>query len=177
MNSQTPNTRVNYRSETAYDIPAKPQQIWEAIATSEGISSWMTSTVLEPRVGGLVAFDFGDFTSTGTVTAYEPEARIEYEEPWPIAECEDEIGPEMTDWFAQRGLPLSQVYDDLKQCSPIATEFIIESRSGGSCVVRIVTSAYGNGADWENEFFAEMVETTRPIWDRLVAHFTSAVAK
>jgi hypothetical protein len=48
------------------------------------------------------------------------------------------------------------VHHDLSSLTPIATEFLIESASGGSCVIRVVMSAYGTGADWENEFFAEM---------------------
>jgi hypothetical protein len=40
-----------------------------------------------------------------------------------------------------------------------------------------VTSAYGSGADWENEFFTEMVASTIPIWDKLAAHFTAAVLR
>lgn len=167
--------RTQHRAEVVYDIPASPEQVWEAIATARGISSWMAPASLDPRVGGEVSFDFGDSMPPGRVIAYEPETRFGYEEPWPIADRAEDIGPEMTDWFARRGIPLAQVYEDLRQASPIATEFIVEARSGGTCVVRIVTSAYGSGADWENEFFAEMVETTRPIWDALAAHFAPVV--
>jgi hypothetical protein len=69
------------------------------------------------------------------------------------------------------------VHEDLSLVAPIATEFLIEAASGGSCVVRIVTSSYGSGADWENEFFTEMVASTIPIWDKLAAHFTEAVSR
>ena len=68
------------------------------------------------------------------------------------------------------------MHEDISLVTPIATEFLIEAASGGTCVVRIVTSAYGSGADWENEFFTEMVVGTIPIWDKLAAHFTGAVS-
>ena len=67
-------------------------------------------------------------------------------------------------------VPLSRVYDDLPGVTPIATEFLIESASGGSCVLRVVTSAYGRGADWENEFFTEMIAGVIAYLDNLAVH-------
>jgi len=81
----------------------------------------------------------------------------------------------MVEWFKARDVPLSQVYDDLSSITPVATEFLIESASGGSCVVRVVSSAYGSGANWEDEFFAEMVAGWGELLDNLAAHFTAAV--
>ncbi|WP_341728519.1 SRPBCC domain-containing protein [Brooklawnia sp.] len=169
--------RVEHRAEHSYELPATPEQVWEAIATADGISSWMVPTTLDPQVGGEVAFDLGDFTTSGVVTDYTPNVRFAYEEPWPIAERPEDIPPRMVEWFASLGVSLPEVYEDLANTTPIATEFLIEAASGGSCVVRIVTSAYGSGADWENEFFAEMAASTTPIWDRLAAHFAEAVAR
>ena len=40
--------------------------------------------------------------------------------------------------------------------TPLATEFLVEAQSGGTCVLRVVSSAFGTGADWEQEFFDEM---------------------
>ena len=80
----------------------------------------------------------------------------------------------MVEWFNTIGVPLSEVYRDLPSVTPIATEFLIESASGGSCVIRVVTSAYGSGADWENEFFAEMVAGWGEILDNLATHFNEA---
>ena len=77
----------------------------------------------------------------------------------------------MVEWFKAIGVPLSEVYRDLSSVTPIATEFLIESASGGSCVIRVVTSAYGSGADWENEFFAEMIADVIPIFDNLATAF------
>jgi hypothetical protein len=51
--------------------------------------------------------------------------------------------------------------------TPLVTEFLIEARSGGTCSVRIVTSAFGTGADWENEFFADMEAGWAPMLDNL----------
>lgn len=176
MNSPEQPDRVQYRAERSYEVTATPEQVWEAIATADGISSWMVPTQLDPRIGGEVSFDLGDFTSTGVVTDYAPNVRFAYEEPWPIADRSEEVPPRMVEWLASIGVPPSKVHEDLSQAAPIATEFLIEAASGGTCVVRIVTTAYGSGADWENEFFTEMVADTTPIWDRLAAHFTAAVS-
>lgn len=77
--TQTDQTdRVEHRVERSYDVPATPEQVWEAIATAEGISSWMVPTQLDPQVGGAVSFDLGDFTSNGVITGYvlEPAVRL-----------------------------------------------------------------------------------------------------
>lgn len=166
--------RVEHRAEVSYQVAATPEQVWAAIATADGVSSWMVPTRLDPRVGGTVSFDLGDFTSTGVITDYTPNARFAHEEPWPIADRVEDLPPRMVEWFASIGVALSTVHEDLALSSPIATEFLVEATSGGSCVIRIVTSAYGTGADWENEFFAEMVASTIPIYDNLAAHLTAA---
>lgn len=171
MTSPDQPDRVEHRVERTYELAATPDEVWDAIATVEGIASWMVPTRLDPQVGGKVVFDMGDFTSTGTVTDYRPSIRFAYEEPWPIADRAEDLPADMVEWFATLGVPLSQVYLDLPSVTPIATEFVLGSASGGSCVMRVVTSAYGSGADWENEFFAEMVSGWGAMLDNLAALF------
>lgn len=177
MNDSDQPGRVEHRAERSYELAATPEEIWTAIATAEGISSWMVPTRLDPRVGGEVSFDLGEFISTGVVTDYTPNLRFAYEEPWPIPDRPEDVPPRMLEWFDRIGVPLSEVYEGLPLPTPVATEFLIEAASGGTCVVRIVTSAYGSGADWENEFFTEMVGSTVPIWDGLAAHFSAALSR
>ena len=141
--------------ERTYEVAATPEQVWDAIATADGISAWMVPTRLDPQIGGAVSFDVG-FWSHGIVTDYTPTRRFAYAEPWPIADH----------------MPTAD--HDLSSLTPIATEFLIESASGGSCVIRVVTSAYGSGADWENEFFAEMIAGVIPILDNLATHLNEA---
>ena len=162
--------RVEHRMERTYEVAATPEQVWDAIATADGISAWMVPTRLDPRIGGEVSFDLGGFWLSGVVTDYTPNRRFAYEEPWPIADRAEDIPAEMVEWFNSIGASLTDVYHDLPSLSLIATEFLIESASGGSCVIRVVTSAYGSGADWENEFFAEMVAGWAAILDNLVTH-------
>jgi len=143
--------RVEHRMERTHEVTATPEQVWDAIATADGISAWMVPTRLDPQIGGEVSFDLGEFRSTGVVTDYTPNHRFAYEEPWPIAD------------------------HDLSSVTPIATEFLIESASGGSCVIRVVTSAYGSGADWEKEYFDEMIEGWVEMLDNLAAHLGEAM--
>ena len=147
--------RVEHRMERTYEVAATPEQVWDAIATAEGISAWMVPTRLDPQIGGAVSFDVG-FWSHGIVTDYTPTRRFAYAEPWPIADH----------------MPTAD--HDLSSLTPIATEFLVESASGGSCVIRVVTSAFGSGADWENEFFAEMIDGVIPMLDNLATHLNEA---
>ena len=148
--------RVEHRVERTYEVTATPEQVWDAIATADGISAWMVPTRLDPQIGGAVSFDVGGFWSHGIVTDYTPMTRFAYAEPWPVADH----------------MPTGN--HDLSSLTPIATEFLVESTSGGSSVIRVVTSAYGSGADWETEFFAEMIAGVIPLLDGLVTHFAQA---
>jgi uncharacterized protein YndB with AHSA1/START domain len=148
--------RAEHRMERTYEVAATPEQVWDAIATADGISAWMVPTRLDPRIGGEVSFDLGEFTSTGVVTDYTPNRRFAYEEPWPVADH----------------MPTAR--HDLSSVTRIATEFLIESASGGSCVIRVVSSAYGSGADWENEFFDEMIDGWVAMLDNLATHLDQA---
>jgi len=160
--------------ERTFEVAATAEQVWEAIATAEGISAWMVPTRLDPRVGGEVSFDLGGFTSTGVVTDYTPHRRFAYEEPWPIPDETEAAPAEMVEWLETAGVTLSDVQRDLSSATPIATEFLVESLSGGSCVIRVVTSAYGNGAEWENEFLTEAFAGWGDILDKLATHLTGA---
>ena len=66
-------------------------------------------------------------------------------------------------------------HHDLSALTPIATEFLVEVRVRRQCVLRVVTSAYGSGADWENEFFSEMVDGWGEMLDHLVTHLDKAI--
>jgi uncharacterized protein YndB with AHSA1/START domain len=151
--------RVEHRMERTVEVAASPEQVWDAIATADGISAWMVPTRLDPRIGGEVSFELDEFVSTGVVTDYTPNRRFALEEPWPVADH------------------MPTAHHDLSALTPIATEFLIESASGGSCVVRVVTSAYGSGADWENEFFAEMVAGWGEMLDHLATHLNERVTR
>jgi len=141
---------TEHRFELTLEVPGTADQVWQAIATAEGIQSWMMPTELDAREGGALAFHMGpDATSRGRVTGFEPARRFAYEEEW------DELS----------GHPGADV-------TPLATEFLVEARSGGTCVVRVVTSAFGTGADWENEFFEEMSAGWGAILDNLRLYLT-----
>lgn len=154
--------RVAHRMERTYEVTATPEQVWDAIATAAGISAWMVPTLLDPRVGGEVSFDHVEFRSIGVVTDYTPNRRFAYEEPWPMTEA-------MRDWVTKVAGRTPVTDEDLASLSRVATECLIESTSGGRCVIRVVSSAYGSGADWEQEFFAEMGAGWGEMLDKLAA--------
>ncbi len=54
------------RFEIEVELAGTPQQVWEAIASAEGISSWFMPTELEPRQGGAVVTHMGDDSSPGS---------------------------------------------------------------------------------------------------------------
>jgi uncharacterized protein YndB with AHSA1/START domain len=141
---------VPHRFELELEVPGTPEQVWHAIATAEGISSWMMPTDLDARLGGALTFHMGpDAASHGRVTAFEPGRRFAYEEDW--ATLVGQAGADVT---------------------PLLTEFLVEARSGDTCVVRVVTSAFGTGADWENEFWEEMGSGWAPMLDNFRLYLT-----
>jgi len=108
------------------EVPGTPEQVWHAIATGPGITSWFVPSEVEERVGGTALSHFapdGSMDSVATITEWDPPRRY-------VAEAPD-MGPE----------------------SPVvATEWIVEAKSGGSCIVRVVHSWFADTDDWDAQF-------------------------
>ena len=141
--STTPN--VPYRLEFSVEVPGTVEQVWEAVATAKGMSAWFLPTELEEREGGSVHFTMGpEMGSEGHVTGWEPPRRIEYQENWAALMG---VGPD--------------------ELSPMTSEFLVEAQSGGTCVVRVTTSGFGTGAEWEREWWDDMGANWKPFFDNL----------
>jgi uncharacterized protein YndB with AHSA1/START domain len=107
------------------EVPGTPEEVWQAIATGPGISSWFVPTEFEDRDGKPVAvkLNFGPgMESSSVVTAWDPPRRFAAEAPG---------------WAP--GSP------------PIADEWSVEARGGGICVVRVVHSLFASTDDWDNQ--------------------------
>ena len=141
---------VPLRMELTFEMPGTPEQVWDAIATANGISAWMVPTDLEEREGGALVFHMGETDSPGTVTGWEPPRRFAYSEP---------------DWADLAQHPDAEV-------TPLVTEFLIEAQSGGTCLLRVVTSGFGTGAAWEREFFDDMQRYWTPQFETLRLYLT-----
>jgi uncharacterized protein YndB with AHSA1/START domain len=143
---------VPYRLEFSVEVPGTPEQVWQAIATAQGMSSWFLPTELEERQGGSLHFTMGeDMGSDGEVTGWDPPRRLVYEE----------------DWATLMG-------KDPEALSPLTSEFLVEARSGGTCVVRVTSSGFGTGADWESEWWETLGPGWMPFFDNLrlyLSHF------
>jgi uncharacterized protein YndB with AHSA1/START domain len=111
--------------ELEVEVPGTPEEVWEAIATGPGISAWLHPTEVDPRAGGTFSFDMGSGRRYGTVTGWDPPRRFAQE----------------TEWQAAEDAPAVR----------LATEWHVEARAGGTCVVRMVMSGFGSGADWDEE--------------------------
>jgi uncharacterized protein YndB with AHSA1/START domain len=107
------------------EVPGTPEEVWRAIATGPGISSWFVPSQVEERVGGAVTASFGPgMDSVSTITAWDPPRRF-------AADSRDDMGP---------GDPT------------VATEWIVEARSGGTCVVRVVHGWFAGSDDRDAQF-------------------------
>jgi len=115
--------------EVAGEVPGTPEEVWEAIATGPGISAWFVPTELEEREGGAVVFHLGLDDAPATITGWEPGRRLAYEEAWPVEEGAEPV--------------------------TLATEFLIEARAGGTCIVRIVSTFDAEGLDGDLDGMGE----------------------
>ncbi len=107
------------------EVPGTPEDVWQAIATGPGISSWFVPTEFEERAGKPVAvkLNFGPgMESRSEVTAWDPPRRF---------------ASEGTGWAPDS--------------PPIATEWSVEARAGGVCVVRVVHSLFASTDDWDGQ--------------------------
>ncbi|MBI4717935.1 MAG: SRPBCC domain-containing protein [Planctomycetes bacterium] len=105
------------------EVPGTPEEVWRAIATGPGISSWFVPTRSDERAGGQVVSNFGPgMDCSATITVWEAPRRFEAE--------------------GDMGMPGSP---------KMATEWTVEARGGGKCLVRVVHSLFASTDDWDNQ--------------------------
>ena len=118
--------------QTEVEVPGTPEEVWQAIATGPGISSWFVPTEFEQHDGKPVAvtMNFGPGAEArSAVTAWDP--------------------PRM---FTAQG-------EGWGGSPPIASEWTVEARAGGVCLVRVVNSLFASTDDWDNQ-----LESTESGW-------------
>lgn len=117
------------RIELEIEVDASPEEVWRAIATGPGISSWYVPHTVEEREGGQAVASFGegeDMQIPGRVATWEPPDRV--------------------------------VFAGVEGGEPgLAFEWLVEARDGGSCVVRLVNTGFGDDGPWD-EMYDGMVE-------------------
>jgi uncharacterized protein YndB with AHSA1/START domain len=129
------------------EVPGTPEQVWQAIATGQGISSWFVPAEVEEREGGAMLLHFGpgnSMDSRATVTAWEP--------PHRLAADSNDMGPD---------------------APTVATEWTVEAQAGGACTVRVVHSWFASTDDWDGQW--EQTEMGWSVFFRILrlhlAHF------
>ncbi len=121
------------------EVPGTPEEVWKAIATGPGITSWFVPTQLEERAKGSMTMTFGPgMDSNAQIQEWDPPRRF-------TAENKEGMGP---------GSPA------------MATEWTIEAKSGGTCRVRVVHSWFASTDDWDAQF--ESVEKGWPAFFRIL---------
>jgi uncharacterized protein YndB with AHSA1/START domain len=145
----TPNVPI--RVEFSVELPGTPEQVWQAIATGPGLTAWFMPSEVEERLGGEFVMHMGDVDARATVAGWEPPRRFVSEE---------------AEWAAMVGHEGADV-------TPLVTEFLVEAQSGGSCVLRVVSSAFGTGAEWEREFLDDITTYWVPMFDNLRLYLTA----
>lgn len=135
------------------EVPGTPEEVWQAIATGPGISSWFVPAVFEERDGTPVALtlSFGPgMDSRSIVTSWDPSRKT---------------------WAAQTSgwVPGSP---------PIANEWSVDARAGGVCIVRIVHALVATTDEWDHQL--EGTEAGWPAFFRTLqlylAHFRGQFA-
>jgi uncharacterized protein YndB with AHSA1/START domain len=116
-----PSGRRSVQAEV--EVSGTPEEVWQAIASGPGISSWFVPTRIDGRVGGTATSSFGPGNSMDAVakiTVWEPPKRF-------VAETQDAPGT-------------------------VATEWTVEAKAGGTCTVRVVHSWFASTDDWDDQF-------------------------
>lgn len=111
--------------ELEVEVPGTPEQVWQAIATGPGITSWYVPHTVQERAGGAARASFGsgpEMQVDGRVAVWEPPHRV--------------------------------VFDGGEGVQGLAFEWLVEARDGGSCVVRLVNTGFGDGGEWDSQYDA-----------------------
>lgn len=77
------------------EVPGSPEEVWRAIATGSGISSWFVPTTSDERIGGTTVSSFGPgMDSTGTIKEWNPPHSV-------LVETEGGPGAIATEWIVE----------------------------------------------------------------------------
>ena len=109
--------------DVSVEVVGTPEQVWAAIATGPGISSWFVPTTVEEQADGAITNRFGEgpeMLVPGRVAAWEPPARV--------------------------------VFDGGEGVPGLAFEWLVEARDQGTCVVRLVNSGFVEGTPWDDQY-------------------------
>ncbi|MBL8879698.1 MAG: SRPBCC domain-containing protein [Phycisphaerales bacterium] len=123
------------------EVPGTPEDVWAAIATGPGVSAWFVPTRMEERQGGEIVSNFGPgMDCPATITEWESLKRFV---------AESVMGPP--------GSPI------------MATEWTVEARAGGKCLVRVVNSLFATNDDWDNQL--DGLEQGWPAYFRILRRY------
>jgi len=116
-----PDGRRSVQVET--EVPGTVEEVWQAIATGPGVSSWFVPCAIDGRDAGKMSLTWGPgMESEATITAWDPPRRFT---------------AESKGWEPNS--------------PPMATEWTVETRGGNTCVVRVVHSLFAATDDWDNQ--------------------------
>ena len=111
--------------EIEIEVPGTPEEVWQAVATGPGVSSWYVPHDIEEYEGGAANASFGpdpEMQAKGRVAAWDPPRRM--------------------------------VIDSGEEGPGLAFEWLVEAEEGGMCVVRLVNSGFGDGEEWDAQYDA-----------------------
>ncbi len=111
--------------ELEIEVPGTPDEVWRAIATGPGISSWYVPHTVEERAGGSMTASFGpgpEMQVAGRVAEWDPPRRV--------------------------------IFDGGEGVEGLAFEWLVEERDGGTCIVRIVNTGFAMGEEWDGQYQA-----------------------
>lgn len=126
--------------ELEVEVVGTPEEVWEAIATGPGITSWYVPHTVEEREGGAASASFGpgpEMQVPGRVAAWEPPRRI--------------------------------VFDGGEDAGGLVFEWRVEAHDDGTCTVGLVNSGFGSGEGWDDQYDG-MVEGWRLFLSNLQLH-------
>ena len=109
--------------ELEVEVAGTREEVWRAIATGPGISSWYVPHTVEEREGGAATASFGpgpEMEVAGRVAAWEPPRRV--------------------------------VFDGGEGVGGLAFEWLVETRDDGTCVVRLVNAGFGASEEYDAQY-------------------------
>ncbi len=128
--------------ELEVEVPGTPEEVWQAIATGPGISSWYVPHTVEERTGGSATASFGaapEMQIRGRVVEWDPPHRI--------------------------------IFDGGEGVDGLAFEWTVQARDGGMCTVRLVNSGFGSGESFDDHY-DQMTEGWKLFLFNLKLHLT-----
>jgi len=141
LNAIKTSAALERKFETAIEINAPVEAVWQALTEAEELSRWFPQRAsVTPGVGGKIALSWPGITDWNLrIEEWKPNSHLRA------------VYDLQTDVMVKTDVPIKLDDSARAQPLPLAVDYFLKGR-GGATLLRLVHSGFGAGSPWDEEY-------------------------